>query len=99
MSGGSPRPAAGAIVRDGNRMSTTSRLGLWEQDCSAATGVVIAGGRHQRAPAPTVSGRSRLMSTRTPGPIVDDSVIFLTYRPLVAAGLTRCNSSMTARKF
>ena len=31
--------------------------------------------------------------------MVDDIATDLTYRPLAAAGLTRCSSSRTARKF
>ncbi len=39
------------------------------------------------------------MSTWTPGPIVDDTVIFLRYLPLAEAGFARWISSITARKF
>src|SRR6188472_3356130 len=45
------------------------------------------------------SGRRRPVSTCTPGPIVDDTVILRRYRPLADAGFARCSSSSTARKF
>src|SRR6056297_603065 len=51
------------------------------------------------AAASSHSGLRRPVSTWTPGPIVDDTVIFLMYRPLADAGFARWISSMTARKF
>jgi hypothetical protein len=58
-----------------------------------------ARGQRQLAAASSISSvspRVRLGSTGTPGPIVVVNVIFLTYRPLAAAGLSLTTSSMAA---
>jgi hypothetical protein len=57
------------------------------------------GGQRQLAAASSISSvspRVRLGSTGTPGPIVVVNVIFLTYRPLAAAGLSLTTSSIAA---
>ncbi len=57
------------------------------------------GGQRQLAAASSISSvspRVRLGSTGMPGPIVVVNVIFLTYRPLAAAGLSLTTSSIAA---
>src|SRR5205823_12604046 len=65
---------------------------VYEAICSCDRAAYPAG-----ASSSSVS-RSRLVSTFTPGPIVDEMAIDLMYLPLPAAGLARCSSSITARK-